>query len=865
VDTPSSAQQRQASAASPDLGRLRHGLQALAGLLRLPGALAEEPTALLDRVADSLLMLPGVDLAYVWWCRPGGPVHDAARTRHGARDPAGPARVQAAVAPWLAGGVERVEIPDPWGYGTLALIPVRAGAESALGVIAGSRRTDFPDDIERVLLQLAAAEAAAGLERWTVQAALAQERGAVERAARRLALQQEVSRVLADAASLASATPRLLRTVCENLDWNVAVLWRVDDATDRLRYVDLWHAPGLDLARFRSAASAAAPPAAALPRRVQVERRPIWLGDIMRDERYRRTLDCGRDGPCWAIGFPVRIGGRILGVVEALARDSREPEQDLLDALDTIGHQLGQFIERTRAEEAASRSKARKAALLESALDAVVLIDDAGKITDFNAAAEKTFGQARATAIGRDLAELIVHPSQRGSHGPELVRRLLGDDAVLVGQRLEIPAYRADGTEFPAELAITRLPADGPPMFAGFVRDISERKGLERVLEQRALELAEADRRKTEFLAMLAHELRNPLAPIRNGVDLLRRLGPAEPRLQQLQDMIDRQTAHLARLIDDLLDISRVSRGKILLRREHLDAVALVQQTVDDHRGAMEAKDLTVTVEVPPGPVWLVGDPTRLAQAIGNLLNNAVKFTPPGGRVAVRMAVEVDERLRLAIEDTGVGMEAAVLAQVFEAFNQVETSRDDSQGGLGLGLALVKGLIELHGGTVTASSAGPGTGSSFALRLPVAGPPDGPRGAPPEPRTAAGRGRRVLVIEDKPDAAESMRMLLEAFGHQVAVAHTGRAGLALAAEFQPEVVLCDIGLPKGMDGYAVARALREDSARAGTYLIALTGYGQEEDQRRSRDAGFDLHLTKPVDPRALERVLAAPFGPREGG
>jgi PAS domain S-box-containing protein len=540
----------------------------------------------------------------------------------------------------------------------------------------------------------------------------------------------------------------------------------------------------------------------------------------------------------------------------ALTRQRQEPDQDLLDTLDTIGHQLGQFIERTRAEEAATRSKARKAAIVESALDAVVFIDHAGKIFDFNAAAEKTFGIARAEAMGRDFADLIVHPSQRGQRAAELARCLLADEAVLLGKRLEMPAYRGDGTEFPAEVAITRLPTDGPSVFAGFLRDISERKWLEQVLKQRAHELAEADRRKTEFLAMLAHELRNPLAPIRNGVDLLRRLAPPEPRLLQVQDMIDRQAGHMARLIDDLLDISRVSRGKILLRRERVDLVELVRQTVQDHRAAVEGKALALTLELPARPVWLLGDRTRLAQAVGTVLNNAVKFTPSGGRIAVRMT-EAPEAgcVQLTVEDSGVGMTPEVLGRVFEPFSPV-ARRDEEQTGLGLGLALVKGLMELHGGAVEAASQGPGQGAAIRLRLPVTEAEEADGGGPAESPPAGAAGRRVLVVEDKPDAAESMRLLLETFGHQVALAHTGPAGVALAEEFAPDVVLCDIGLPKGMDGYAVARALRDNARTSTAYLIALTGYGQEEDQRRSREAGFDLHLTKPVDPRALERLLA---------
>lgn len=685
-------------APADEAARLQHGLLALAGLLA-PAADTPDPAqALLARLADTVVTVLALDLAYARWSAPDGSVREAARVRHGDGEPATLRVVRAAVAPWLPPGtVDRVEILDPWGKGTLALVPVAAG-NGALCLLAGSRRSDFGDPLERTLLGLAAAQAALALDRATLDAALAR-----EAEARRLA-------------------------------------------------------------------------------------------------------------------------------------EAREQEQ------------------RKRAEEAAGRSKARKAAIVESALDAIVFLDHAGTILDFNAAAEKTFGYGRSQAVGRAFADLIVHPAERDGRGSELARYLLTDEAVLLGKRLELPAYRADGSQFPAELAITRLPTDGPAMFAGFLRDISERKWLERVLKQRAQELAEADRRKTEFLAVLAHELRNPLGPIRNGVDLLRRLLPPDPRLGQIRDMIDRQAVHMARLIDDLLDLARVSRGKILLRRESLEMGELVRQALQDHCGAAEAKGLTLAAALPAAPIPVNGDPTRLAQALGNLLSNAIKFTPPGGRIAVRLGLEPDgRRLWLAVEDTGIGMADATLATVFEAFNQVEAARDQGQGGLGLGLALVKGLIELHGGEVAAASPGPDRGSTFTLRLPVTRAGQVEREAAVEEQ-AAGPARRILVIEDKPDAAESMRLLLEAFGHQVAVAHTGQAGVALAREFQPEVVLCDIGLPRGMDGYAVARALREDASRA--YLIALTGYGQEEDQRRAREAGFDLHLTKPVDPRALEPLLA---------
>jgi CheY-like chemotaxis protein/two-component sensor histidine kinase len=321
--------------------------------------------------------------------------------------------------------------------------------------------------------------------------------------------------------------------------------------------------------------------------------------------------------------------------------------------------------------------------------------------------------------------------------------------------------------------------------------------------------------------------------------------------------MIDRQVTHMARLIDDLLDMSRLSRGKILLRKDRVDLVAVVRDTVEDYRSILEGTGLQVQVRLPDGPLYAHGDPTRLAQILGNVLHNANKFTDAGGRVEVEVAVEPDgQAALLAVRDTGIGMEPDVLARVFEAFSQADRSLDRSRGGLGLGLALVKGLVELHGGEVRVASQGAGRGTELTIRLPL-----GLQATPASPAAAAARAtrcsHRILVIEDHVDAAESMRTLLKLTGHQVEVAHTGVEGVETARRFLPRVVLCDIGLPGGMDGYAVARALRAEPALAAAFLIASTGYGQLEDQRRSREAGFDAHLTKPLDFAELQRLLGA--------
>jgi CheY-like chemotaxis protein len=342
------------------------------------------------------------------------------------------------------------------------------------------------------------------------------------------------------------------------------------------------------------------------------------------------------------------------------------------------------------------------------------------------------------------------------------------------------------------------------------------------------------------------------MAPIRNAVEVLRRVGVADPVVVQTRDMIDRQVTHMARLVDDLLDVSRLSRGKILLRKEVLDLRELVGAAAEDYRNTLEGGSVSLDVRLPDGPLAVNGDPTRLAQALGNVLHNAAKFTNPGGRVTVELAAPGEGAAVVRVRDTGIGMESEMLARIFDAFSQAQNTLDRSQGGLGLGLTLVKGLIELHGGKVSAASDGLGRGTEITLRIPLAEQPLAPA---PRPAPAAARPHRILIIEDSTDAAESMRMLLTMTGHEVEVASTGRDGLKVAGAFRPAVVLCDLGLPGGMDGFAVARAMRQDPALSSVYLIAATGYGQAEDMLRSREAGFDAHLTKPLDFTNLQGLL----------
>jgi signal transduction histidine kinase/CheY-like chemotaxis protein len=365
-------------------------------------------------------------------------------------------------------------------------------------------------------------------------------------------------------------------------------------------------------------------------------------------------------------------------------------------------------------------------------------------------------------------------------------------------------------------------------------------------------ELTEADRRKDQFLAMLAHELRNPLAPVQSAVDVIRARNVADPVVRRAREVIERQVRHLAHLLDDLLDVARITEGKIELRRTRVDLGALVADAVSAHRALADARGHRVTVTLPTAPVQVEADPTRLTQIVANLLNNAAKYTPPGGRIAVVAAREGADAV-VRVTDDGIGIPAETLPRIFDLFAQGPDSLARSEGGLGLGLTVVRRLVELHGGSVTARSEGPGKGSVFVVRLRPAAESPAPAHAEPRAAGSAAVPRHVLVVEDLDDAREMLRLTLELDGHRVTVAADGAAALEAVRASLPDVALVDIGLP-GMDGYEVARRLRA-TAGARIRLVALTGYGQPDDRDRARQAGFDAHLVKPVDPDALARAL----------
>jgi PAS domain S-box-containing protein len=404
--------------------------------------------------------------------------------------------------------------------------------------------------------------------------------------------------------------------------------------------------------------------------------------------------------------------------------------------------------------------------------------------------------------------------------------------------------------------AVPVLSAEGQIReWVGVHTDITEQRRAEQQLRDLAADLSEADRHKDEFLATLAHELRNPLAPVRSSLEVLQQADGDPVLIEQVRSTMVRQIGQMVRLIDDLLDVSRITRDKLELRKERVELASIVHEAVEACRPAVEQARHELTVSLPPRPVHLHADPVRLAQVINNLLHNACKYSEPGGRISLT-AERQGSYVVLSVKDTGVGIPPEMLPKIFEMFTQVDQSLERSQGGLGIGLTLVQRLVEMHEGSVRAFSGGPGRGSEFVVRLPLLN--EKREQAPPEPSVSKSTpisARRILIVDDNRDAAATLAMLFKLTGNKTQMAYDGLEAVEAAAEFRPDVVLLDIGLPK-LNGYEAARRIREQPWGKSVALVALTGWGQDEDRRKSSEAGFDSHIVKPVDHAALTKVLA---------
>lgn len=496
---------------------------------------------------------------------------------------------------------------------------------------------------------------------------------------------------------------------------------------------------------------------------------------------------------------------------------------------------------------------ARYTALFDNAPIATIALHPDGTIWEINLAGARLLNRKRNLLPGMRFSSFL--PDEQKTAFDSLVQSALNQDGKVFGEFSLNPEEAR-----PVQLRLTAIRLHSQQTTVLLVaEDITERRLHEEQMARTQQALRESERRKDEFLAMLSHELRNPLSPIRNCLHVLARSVPGQEQTRQAQAILQRQVSHLVHLVDDLLDVTRISRGTIEVRRKPVELRALVMQTLEDHRATLEEAGLRLEDHLDPEPLWVNADDTRLVQALSNLLNNAKRFTAKGGLVTVSLGRDDDQAV-LTVRDTGVGIAPEVQQQLFQPFSQAPQPMDRSRGGLGLGLAVVKGIVDLHGGKVQVTSEGLGQGTMVTMSLPLQPmPAPGIDGAPAPPVSA----RRLLIIEDNRDAADSLRDALTLSGHQVEVAYDGLTGLKNARKSRPAIVICDIGLP-GIDGYQVARLFRADHDLKDTYLIALTGYARPEDLARAAKAGFDRHVAKPPCVEELDRLVGgAPVSPKD--
>ena len=568
----------------------------------------------------------------------------------------------------------------------------------------------------------------------------------------------------------------------------------------------------------------------------RIQRQPPWS-----DLPVLLLTHPGADSPI------VRMALRQLGNVAILERPVRVAS--LLTAAQTaLRARQRQFATREHLQElgeaarARRESEARLQALFSNAAVGIAEIAPDGKFALVNDALCRILGEKREGLLGLPMSR-VAHADDRLDIEAAVESLFHGGRAAYNGERRFV---RRDGETIWVKLAIAIATQEaGEARGVAVIEDVTERKHAEE-------DLRESDRRKDEFLAVLAHELRNPLAPIRNSLHILR-MGQATGT-ERVVDMMERQVQHMVRLVDDLLEVSRISRGKIELKRERADLVGILKSALDTSRPLIEASSHELELDIPEGPLTLEADVVRLCQVFANLLNNAAKYTPPGGHI--RLAVETAGGVAtVRVRDNGEGIPQSMLGRIFNMFTQINTG-SRAQGGLGIGLTLARTLVHLHGGTIEAFSEGPDRGCEFVVKLPLA---ERQAVAAPQPGEKLSRERplarqRVLVVDDNHDAADSLGMLLQFLGAEVEVVHGGREALEAMRTFRPRVVLLDLGMPH-MDGLEVARRMREDPEMKDATLVALTGWGQREDRRRTGEAGFDYHLVKPADVRTLQSIL----------
>jgi len=721
---------------------------------------------------------------------------------------------------------------------------------------------------------------------------------------KRLAAQHQVTRTLAEANSLVEATPRLLQSLCESLDWGLGILWRVDLNQNVLRYVQSWRLPLADFEEFEAASfQLTFDPGIGLPGRIWTSGEAGWLEDAVNDPNFPRAPFAARAGIRSAFGFPIKLGNEVLGVIEFFSSDKQEPDHALLELMSTVGSQIGQFIERKRAEDERTQiieqeQNARRAAeaatqrirtlqivtdatlahfnldellaelldrirdvlrvdtvailLLESEGDELVAWAAKGLEEEVELGVRIPLGQGFAGRVAETVQPVnIEDTSQADLYNPLLrekgIRSLLGVPLLVEGRVIGVIHVGSFTPQHFTEddTSLLQLAADRIALAIDNARLYEEERTAR-------IEAEAANRAKDEFLTILSHELRTPLTPIIGWLHMMLRGVLPQTEYARGLSVIDRNSQALKRLINDLLDMSAILSGKMRIEETPVPLEAVVREAVETVRPQATERDihLEVTFRDWENPIVVKGDRTRLVQTFWNLLTNAVKFSPAGGMVHVLCAANPAEAV-IEIEDKGEGIAPDFLPHVFERFRQADGSKTRTHGGLGLGLALVKSFVEAHGGTAEAASDGPGLGSRFTVRLPRPAVSETPTTAERKVEGAtAPATAHLLIVEDEPDTLEMMHATMAASGYSSTLCASAAMAFEAVATQKFDLIISDIGMP-GMDGYELIARLRQNPRSRHTPAIAVSGYASQRDIAAAIAAGFDVHLAKPVAPEEL--------------
>ncbi|KAB8330328.1 response regulator [Scytonema tolypothrichoides VB-61278] len=682
-----------------------------------------------------------------------------------------------------------------------------------------------------------------------------------QKAARRVAAQYAVARVVAEATTLSDAVPVILQSLCENLGWQLGILWTVDRQTNSLRQVNHWHVPTIHVQKFIQAnQQTTLTPGVGLPGGVWASGQPLWICDLAADDNFPNAAFAATEGLRGVFGFPIVLNNEVLGVISCFNTQIQAPDPELLQIVAAIGTQLGQFIERKRAESALQQSEHKYRRIVETASEGIWIIDAQTRTTYVNPQMAQILGYTPEDMLGRCLFEFI-YDADRSQAQRYLQRGQQG----IAGQ-FEFCLRRKDGT--PVWILSNTSPMlNENGEFIGalaMVTDISDRKQAEVEREEllqreqaARVEAETANRIKDEFLAVLSHELRSPLNPILGWSKILQTRKLDQLQTNQALSVIERNAKLQSELIEDLLDVSRILQGKLSLNVCPIDLVTTIEAAMETVRLAAEAKSIQIQTVLEPNVGQVAGDSSRLQQVIWNLLSNAVKFTDVGGRVDIRLE-RLGSQAQITVSDTGKGIHPKFLPHVFEYFRQADAATTRKFGGLGLGLAIVRHLVELHGGTVRADSLGEGKGAYFTIQLPLMStPPKRNQDTRASEQSLDLHGIKILVVDDDADTRDFVAYLLEMYGASVTTVASAIDALTSLTTTKPDLLLSDIGMPE-MDGYTLMRQVRTLPPDEGGQIlaIALTAYAGEIDYQQAISAGFQKHISKPVDPARLVEAIA---------